>query len=118
MVATSVEVKQCRMGNLQLVEKAPEMIDMPAAERNHRHRCVVLGDAGGRQDTWQDHLLAIAFTEHYEPREVQLGIGLDRLTYVLGSRLVVLGKDNAVYGRLPGSVQAQKANRMGVDTAQ
>ncbi|KLI96872.1 hypothetical protein WQ59_26580 [Streptomyces sp. KE1] len=66
------------------------MVDVPTAQGDHRHRCVVLWDAGRRQDTGQDELLTVALAEDNKPREVQLGVCLHRLPYVLTDRFKMM----------------------------
>ena len=55
-------------------EQPPEVIHVPAAERNDRHEAGVDGHAEALGDAGQHDLLAVALAQDDEPGEIQLGI--------------------------------------------
>ena len=83
LVTSQIEIEQGDLGNAQALQQAPEVVDVPAAQRHHAHRHFVLGQAFGAQQPRQHDLLAVAFPKDHEPREVQLGKRLHGLAHEL-----------------------------------
>lgn len=65
----------------QLLESV--VVDVSPSQRDHGNGRLVGGPAMGLQQSRQHDLLAVAFSEDDQPREVQLGEGLHGLAHKL-----------------------------------
>ena len=117
--ASVVEVEQGREGDVQVGKQLPEVVGVPAPERDHRDEGRVEVDAPGLRYGGNDQFLGVALAEHDELGEVQLGVRADRFAHVLASFRGVVRQGDRQDGRGAGvGVEPEVADARRVDAAQ
>jgi hypothetical protein len=80
LITAEIEVEQGDVRDAEPVQQPPEVVDVAAAERHDRDGGCVRFEADDAQTTREDNLFAVPFPGHDQPREVQLRVGVQRLT--------------------------------------
>ena len=106
--AAIVKVEEGREGDLQVGEQLPEVVGVPAPQRDHRDEGRVEVDAPGPRDGGNDQFLGVTLAEHDELGEVQLGVRADRFAYVLASLRGAVRQSDRPDGCGTASVSSRK----------